>query len=66
MELIENGFLENVAVGDEITVRTTMWIYSDADFFVINAVESGGVTYLDFDTGLQNYREFMDENRSLL
>ena len=66
MELIENGFLGNVAVGDEITVRTTMWIYSDAEFFVINAVESGGVTYLDFDTGLQNYREFMDENRSLL
>ena len=66
MELIENGFLENVAVGDEITVRTTMWIYSDSEFFVINAVESGGVTYLDFDTGLQNYKEFMDDNRSLL
>lgn len=66
MELIENGLLENVALGDEITIYTTMWTYSDTNFFKITAVESGGKTYLDFDTGLENFKTYMNENRSLL
>lgn len=66
LKLIENGFLENVSIGDKITIRATCWTYGDTDWFFLAAVESGGVTYLDLQTGLQNIKEYMDENRSLL
>ena len=64
--LIENGFLENVKIGDTITIRATCWTYGDTDWFFLAELESGGVTYLDMQTGLKNIREYMDENRSLL
>lgn len=65
-EIIKNGVLENVALGDVVTIRGTMWIYSDTNFFELAALESSSVSYLDFNVGLQNYKEYMDENRSLL
>lgn len=66
VELIENGFLENVSIGDTITIRATCWTYGDRDWFFLAELESDGVTYLDMQTGLKNIREYMDENRSLL
>ena len=66
VELIENGFLENVKIGDTITIRATHCTYSDANFLYVAAVEKDGVTYLDMQTGLQNIKEYMDGNRSLL
>ena len=66
VELIGNGFLENVSIGDKITIRATCWTYGDADWFFLAELESDGVTYLDMQTGLKNIREYMDENRSLL
>ena len=64
--LIENGFLDKVKIGDTITIRATCWTYGDTDWFFVASVESGGAIYLDMQTGLQNVKEYMDENRSLL
>ena len=66
VELIENGFLENVSIGDTITIRATHCTYSDANFLYVAAVEKDGVVYLDMQTGLKNITEYMDGRRSLL
>lgn len=66
VELIENGFLDNVSIGDTITIRATCWTYSDRDWYFLAEIESEGVTYLDMQTGLKNITEYMDGRRSLL
>ena len=66
VELIKNGFLENVRIGETIKIRATYWTYGDRDWFFLAAVECGDVTYLDIDTGIKNIVAYMDDNRSLL
>lgn len=65
-ELIENGLLEDVKIGDTVTIKATDWTYGDTRFLYIAALESDSVCYLDIQTGLKNMIAYMDENRSLL
>lgn len=64
--IIENGALENIRLGDTVTIKATDWTYSDGRFLYIAYLESNSVCYLDFETGLNNIVTYMDENRSLL
>lgn len=64
--LFENGFYENIAIGNKINIIASDWIYMDGNFFYVAQVEYDGVVYLDFEDGLKNITDHMDENKSLL
>lgn len=64
--LCENGFYENVSAGDKISIRTSNWIYMDTEFRFLAYVECNGVVYLNFEEGLANIVNFMNEHKSLL
>jgi len=66
IELCNNGFFESLEYGKEITVRSSLLTYMDTRFYYVAEVIMDGVTYLDFDTGLNNIVKIMDENRSVL
>jgi len=63
--LYENGFYENISLGEKIKVTTSNWIYMDSEFFYVAQVEYQGSVYLSFEDGLKNIIELMDKNKSL-
>lgn len=64
--LYQNGFYDHISIGDRIRVTTSSFIYMDSFFFYIAAIEYNGTVYLDFDDGLENIVDMMNENKSLL
>ena len=63
--LYENGFYNDVVVGDQIRVRSSDWIYMDGDFFYVAQLEYKDTVYLSFDDGLKNMIEMINKNKSL-
>ena len=63
--LKDNGYFENVSVGDRIEVCTSSWIYMDSNFFYIASLSHNGKEYLGFDDGMQNIKRMMENQRSL-
>ena len=63
--LYENGFYEDISLGDKINVTSSSWIYMDGNFFYVARIEHNGVIYLDFETGLNNIVDMMNKNKSL-
>ncbi len=64
--LFENGFYENVSLGDKINIISSNWIYMDNDFFYVAQIECDGVIYLNFEDGLKNITEMINESKSIL
>lgn len=63
--LYENGFYNDISLGDKINVTSSSWTYMDGDFFYVAHVEHNGVVYLDFESGLKNIVDMMNKNKSL-
>ena len=51
--------------GDKITVRCSTWIYMDSTFYYVAEIKKQDKTFLSFDDGLKNIREYIDNNKSL-
>ena len=64
--LFENGFYDIVSVNTPIEITTSSFIYMDSNFFFIAAVTYNETTFLTFEDGIQNIREFINEHKSLL
>ena len=62
--LYENGFYDDFALGDRITIAASHWIYMDTEFFYIAQVEYRGKVYLNFEEGLRNIVEMMNNDKS--
>ena len=60
--LIDNGFFEKIAAGEEITVRSTVWIYMDNEFNFVASAQTADCAYLDFDKGLNNIKAHMQRH----
>lgn len=52
--LLENGFMDKVAVGDTVTFTSSPQIFYDGWFFPIVDLEANGARFLDFETGYAN------------
>ena len=63
--LYENGFYEAVSIGDKIEVTASNWIYMDGNFFYVAQVVFDDVVYLNFEDGLHNILDMMNQNKSL-
>ncbi|MBQ4648331.1 MAG: hypothetical protein IJB76_04135 [Clostridia bacterium] len=57
---------EEIREGDKITVKCSTWIYMDSTFYYVAEIKIQGETYLTFDDGLKNIRNYMDGNKSLI
>ncbi len=64
--LIENGFYDHVALNTPIDVTTSSFIYMDSDFFYIAAVTYNDTVYLQFEDGIRNIIEYINDHKSLL
>ncbi len=49
-----------------IEITASNYIYMDADFFFIAAVTYKETSYLLFEDGIYNIREYIDKHKSLL
>ena len=56
---------EEIRDGDKITVRCSTWIYMDSTFYYVAEIKKQDKTFLSFDDGLKNIREYIDNNKSL-
>lgn len=65
-ELIDNGFFEDIRLGEDIEIRASDWIYMDGFFFFIAELKYNDTVYLDLDTGLANMVKMMKRNWTLL
>jgi hypothetical protein len=63
--LYENGFYNNVSLGDKIKVTSSAWIYMDGNFFYVSQIEHEGTVYLDSEDGLKNIIDMMNKNKSI-
>ena len=64
--LVTNGFYEAVDMNTQIEITASSFIYMDSNFFFIAAVTYNETTFLTFEDGIQNIREFINEHKSLL
>ena len=64
--LVENGFYDIVSINTPIEITASNFIYMDSNFFFIAAVTYNETTFLTFEDGIQNIREFINEHKSLL
>lgn len=64
--LKENGFFETVKEKECIQIQSSNWIYMDGNFFYLAGLTCNNVEYLNFEVGLQNIRDYMRSNVSLL
>lgn len=64
--LYENGFYDKVSSGNKINITSSGWVYMDTEFHYISQVECDGVVYLNFEEGLKNIVNMMNNNKSLL
>ena len=63
--LIENGFFDAITIESEISMLVSNFIYMDTEFFQIIQLKYNETLYLDSETGLQNFMDYMKENNSL-
>jgi len=63
--LYENGFYDNIEIGEYCNIRASWWIYMDGNFSYLASVIHMEDEYLNFDEGLNNIVELMDQDRSL-
>ncbi|PKK94991.1 MAG: hypothetical protein CVV60_03620 [Tenericutes bacterium HGW-Tenericutes-5] len=63
--LIENGFLDDISINDNITILTSNLIYMDTNFFEIIELEFNNTIYLDSEFGFSNFVTYMESNKSL-
>ena len=63
--LLANDFFNHITVGEKISVKVSDFIYMDSEFFYIAQLEYNGKEYLNFEEGLMNIVDMMDENKSL-
>ena len=65
-ELIDNGFFEDIQLGEDIEIRASDWIYMDGFFFFIAELKYNDTVYLDLDTGISNMVKMMVRNWTLI
>lgn len=63
--MYDNLFFESISYGDRITVKTSNFIYMDTNFFQIIGLINNGLEYLESETGLRNYIDYMNENSAI-
>ena len=51
--------------GDKITVKCSIWIYMDSNFYYIAEIKCQEKTFLSFDDGLDNIVKYIENNKSL-
>ncbi|MBQ7378657.1 MAG: hypothetical protein IJW70_03120 [Clostridia bacterium] len=56
---------EEIRKGDSITVKCSTWIYMDTEFYYVAEIKKQDQTFLAFDDGLENIREYMNDHKSL-
>lgn len=56
---------QEIRKGDSMTVRCSTWIYMDTEFYYVAEIKSQDQTFLAFDDGLENIREYMNDRKSL-
>ena len=56
---------EEIRNGDKITVRCSTWIYMDSIFYYVAEFKNQDKTFLSFNDGLKNIKEYIDNNKSL-
>ena len=64
--LVEKGFYDIVSMNTPIEITASDYIYMDSNFFFIAAVIYNETTFLTFEDGIQNVREYIIEHKSLL
>ena len=64
--LAQNGFYDTVAMNTSIEIIASSYIYMDSNFFFIAAVTYNETEYLNFDDGIQNIQEYINEHKSLM
>ena len=64
--LVENGFYDSVAMNTPIEITASCYIYMDSNFFFIASVAYNETEYLNFENGIQNIQEYMNEHKSLM
>ena len=64
--LVENGFYDVVSVNTPMEITASSLIYMDSNFFFITAVNYNETTFLTFEDGIQNVREYINEHKSLI
>jgi len=62
----ENGFYDEISVGDTIEITASAWIYMDGYFYYIIGVRGGEKEYLNPDEGMKNVIEMMNGNRGVI
>ena len=60
-----NDFFNHITVGEKISVNVSDFIYMDSEYFYIAQLEYNGKEYLNFEEGLMNIVDMIDENKSL-
>ena len=55
---------EEIRDGDKITVRCSTWIYMDSPFYYVAELKNQDKTFLSFNDGLKNIKEYIDNNKS--
>ena len=56
---------EEIRNGDKITVRCSTWIYMDSTFYYVAEFKNQDKTFLSFNDGLKNIKEYINNNKSL-
>ena len=64
--LAENGFYDTVAMNTPIEITASNYIYMDSNFFFIASVAYNETEYLNFENGIQNIQEYINEHKSLM
>jgi hypothetical protein len=63
--LIENGFFDAITIESEISMLVSIFIYMDTEFFQIIQLKYNETLYLDSETGLQTFMDYMEKSKSL-
>ena len=63
--LLANDFFDHITVGEKINVSVSDYIYMDSEFFYIAQLQYNGKEYLNFEEGLKNIVDMMNENKSI-
>lgn len=63
--MVNNGFLEDIKKDEEIKFTSSSWIYMDSNFFEIIGISTNDKTYLNKEEGLNNFIEYMKDNKSI-
>ena len=64
--LKENGFYDTIAMNTLIEITASSYIYMDSNFFFVAAVAYNETEYLNFEDGIHNIQEYINERKSLM